>query len=235
MGIEKILAVGWDTDGIIVNTEPLHLEAFNKALDISGFYPVSKEDYFKDYISYDDKNFFENYLKNIGKNSSKEEIENLCTKKSVLFSLLEQEATDLFYPGVIETIKKINEYGLRQFNVTGTLKREAVAHLKKGSIENYFEFIVASEDVKNSKPNPEPYLKALERLNEKKSINACDCIVLEDSCGGVKSAKAAGMNVVAITNTTTPENLKNAGADLVFKEINPELFLNYIRMKSENL
>ena len=235
MGIGKILAVGWDTDGIIVNTEPLHLEAFNKALDISGFYPVSKEIYFKDYISYDDKNFFENYLKNIGKSPSKQEIENLCTKKSVLFSLLEQEATDLFYPGVIETIKKINEYGLRQFNVTGTLRHEAVAHLKKGKIENYFEFIVASEDVKNSKPNPEPYLKALERLNEKKSINACDCIVLEDSCGGVKSAKAAGMNVVGVTNTTTPENLKNAGADLVFKEINPELFLNYIRMKSENL
>ncbi len=74
--------------------------------------------------------------------------------------------------------------------------------------------IVTSSDVKNGKPDPEPYLKAAAKLG----FSASDCIVLEDAPAGVRAGKAAGARVIALLTTMIRRELENAGADWVVQD-----------------
>lgn len=73
--------------------------------------------------------------------------------------------------------------------------------------------MVTSSDVKNGKPDPEPYLKAAAKLG----FAAADCIVVEDVPAGVRAGKAAGARVIAFLSTMTRRTLRDAGADWVLK------------------
>ena len=74
--------------------------------------------------------------------------------------------------------------------------------------------IVTSSDVKNGKPDPEPYLKAAAKLG----FSASDCIVVEDASAGVRAGKAAGARVIAFLTTMIRRELENAGADWVVQD-----------------
>jgi sugar-phosphatase len=71
--------------------------------------------------------------------------------------------------------------------------------------------MVTSSDVKNGKPDPEPYLKAAAKLG----FAASDCIVVEDVPAGVRAGKAAGARVIAFLSTMTRHSLEEAGADWI--------------------
>jgi len=87
--------------------------------------------------------------------------------------------------------------------VTGS-PRNAVLHVTHSlAIETNIDIIVSGDDVKQGKPNPESYLLAKDKLE----VLPEECLVLEDSVNGVKSAKAAGMNVIAIATPFTDAGL----------------------------
>lgn len=69
------------------------------------------------------------------------------------------------------------------------------------NIRHYFDSIVGAENVKDSKPDPETYLKGAKELN----LNASDCIVFEDAPKGVEAALNAGMKAVVLTTMHTAE------------------------------
>jgi mannitol-1-/sugar-/sorbitol-6-phosphatase len=71
--------------------------------------------------------------------------------------------------------------------------------------------MITSSDVKNGKPDPEPYLKAAAKLG----FAASDCIVLEDAPAGIRAGKAAGARVIAFTTTMPRRELEEAGADWI--------------------
>ena len=81
--------------------------------------------------------------------------------------------------------------------------------------------IVTSSDVKNGKPDPEPYLKGAQLLG----AAAADCLVLEDSPAGIRAGKAAGARVIATRATASDEELREAGADWIVDNCG-ELFVN---------
>jgi sugar-phosphatase len=85
--------------------------------------------------------------------------------------------------------------------------------LEAAGIRQYFDAIVAAEDVKNGKPAPDAYLKALSEINKKrpgKNIQPGECLVVEDSKHGVLSARAAGMKCVAVTTSYPAAELASA-------------------------
>ncbi|MHC4060880.1 MAG: HAD family hydrolase [Planctomycetota bacterium] len=87
------------------------------------------------------------------------------------------------------------------------------------------EIYVSGSDVKNKKPHPEIFLLAAERMG----MPPANCVVIEDSPGGVEAAKAAGAKCIAVTNTTTPENLRQA--DLIcdsLEQVNLETVVNLV-------
>jgi beta-phosphoglucomutase-like phosphatase (HAD superfamily) len=84
---------------------------------------------------------------------------------------------------------------------------------------------VSGSDVKNKKPHPEIFLLAAERME----IPPQSCVVIEDSPGGVEAAKAARAKCIAVTNTTTPENLRQA--DLIchsLEQVDLETVVNLV-------
>ncbi len=84
---------------------------------------------------------------------------------------------------------------------TSTPYKAAKKHLIGADIYNYFDIIISGDDVVNGKPHPEPFLKAATGLG----INPSECVAIEDSYNGVRSAHRAGMQVIMIPDQL-PEN-----------------------------
>jgi beta-phosphoglucomutase-like phosphatase (HAD superfamily) len=103
--------------------------------------------------------------------------------------------------------------------VSGAARAEIEPVLAAAGLRDAVSFVVASDDVRAGKPDPEGYLLALERLGG--DVAAADVVAIEDTEAGVASAKAAGMRVVALTGTLGPERL--AAADELAEAVQPPL------------
>jgi HAD superfamily hydrolase (TIGR01509 family) len=97
---------------------------------------------------------------------------------------------------------------------SGALRPEIELVLEQIGLRNAFDHITSAEEVTNGKPHPEPFLQALAGLNRRQTtaISPGSCLVIEDSRPGIRAAKAAGMKVLAITNTHTAQDLHEADA-----------------------
>lgn len=109
------------------------------------------------------------------------------------------------YPGVVELIHRLHQKYTLALTTSSTFDEMETVIIKL-QLRKLFKTIVTAEDVKHGKPHPEPYLLTAEKLG----VNCKDCLVIEDSENGVRSAKSAGMKCIAITNNEKPHNLQLA-------------------------
>ncbi len=221
-----IKAVIFDFDGVIADTEHVHYEAFKKVLNLNN-YDLTENEYYSNYLAYDDKTFFAKDYEHKNLDLDKEFLNRLLINKSEAFDTLISNNIKI-YPGVIDFIKHIsNKY--RIAIGSGALKKEIIQILETVHIAGLFEIIIAADDVTICKPNPEVYNKVLDKLNNNQDskIRSYECIVVEDSVFGIEAAKNAGMKCVAITNSYPKEKLKDA--DLIIDSLSIddiEVFLN---------
>ena len=209
-------AIIFDFDGVITDSEPVHLKMFQKVLGEMGL-TISEKDYYEIYLGMDDKGCFSTLLKSNGIDSNFELIQSLIDKKTEY--LMDYIKDNLFiYPGVVEFIEASSRKYLLAI-ASGALRHEIEFILEGAGVRSAFNIIVSAEDVSEGKPNPECFIKALDRLNEISShpITTAECLVIEDSIAGVEAAKAAGIRCVAVTNTYGPERLTMA--DVVVKSL----------------
>lgn len=211
-----IKAVIFDFDGVIADTEPVHYAAFRDVLSEEG-YVLSEDEYYEKYLAYDDKTLFREYFSNNNVELSKEGLERLLVRKSILYDDLANDKMKIF-PGVDLFLENIHD----KFRIaigSGALKKEIVHALEILGIDKYFELIISAEDVVRCKPDPEVYKKVLESLNSFKrdSIKAVECVVIEDSIYGIEAAKTAGMKCIAVTNTYPASLL--SGADVIVERL----------------
>ena len=210
-------AIIFDFDGIIANTEPTHLEAFKKVLLVSDI-KLSDEDYYEKYLAFDDKTLFREIFKDNGISPENGLISNLVFEKNNLMKQLFETHVELF-PGIIDLLEILGERYKLAIG-SGALKSEIELVLNKYGINDHFINITAADDVINCKPDPEVYLKVLDKINSftENEILPEECIVFEDSKYGIKAAKSAGMKCIAITNTYEKNLLEEA--DLVVDSFN---------------
>ena len=116
------------------------------------------------------------------------------------------------YDGVYEFINSLKNKGIKTGLVTGADKHRILESVPKDFI-NQFDVLVTSDDIVNTKPSPEPYVKAAKLLN----VESKDCIVLENAPLGIQAGKAAGMFVIAFKSTLSECHLSNA--DLILESI----------------
>lgn len=103
-------------------------------------------------------------------------------------------------PGAIEAVRRLDAAGYR-LAVASSSNRELIdAVLRRLELAALFEVTVSSEEVERGKPAPDVYLEAARRLG----VDPARCAAIEDSHGGIRSAKAAGMRVLAIPNPSFP-------------------------------
>ncbi len=202
--------VYWDLDGTIANTElEVHLPAFNNAfkdLDINWNWDTKK--YIQLLRINGGKNRIAHYSKLNNNNFSDDFILKIHEKKQFHYLEYIKKNSVNLKTGVFRLIKELHREKIRQFIVTSSSRNQVnllVENLFNGF--NPFEFIISSEDVKLKKPNPLPYLKAIQLSGIKKN----NTIVFEDSNPGLISAKAAKLPTIFVPSnipTVLDENIK---------------------------
>ncbi|MCX7805115.1 MAG: HAD family phosphatase [Planctomycetota bacterium] len=213
-------AVLFDFDGVLANTEPLHLKAYREALAIRGL-TISDSEFYGQYVHYDDAGFFKAIFADRGAPLSEAGLKYMVRRKSEAFRR-NLERADMLFPGVREAVEAL--YAQAVLGVVSMAARvEIEAILTAHGIRNLFSVIVSADDVERKKPDPEPYLIGLELINRERParnrIPPDRCMAVEDSAGGVRSAVAAGMYTVGITNTISAEELRAAGASRVISNL----------------
>lgn len=204
-------AIIFDFDGVIADTEPLHLKAFQLTLKEKGI-ELSDEDYFENYLAYDDKTLFKELLKDRNYEHNEAQISDFMNRKSEHFENV-LKGNILVLEGVPEFISEVSgKYPLAIGS--GALRSEIIDILESGGLREHFEIIVSADEVINCKPDPEVFIEALRRLNNLDSvseeISPQECLVIEDSTSGIKAAHSAGMKCLAITNSYAAEKLSEA-------------------------
>ena len=181
-------AILFDMDGVIVDTMGMHHEATIRSLSGSGV-RVSREE-LKKFDTMRSSDAFRQLLSS----KTEGEIEDLIAKK---YEYLRKRASG---------IKPFRGFLDFFFKVKGRYPLAVVSSSRRGFIEfilsqigelEAFECIVGAEDVSRGKPHPEGFLKAASLLG----VGPLECLVIEDSIFGIKSAKAAGAKCIAVTTT----------------------------------
>ena len=212
-------AIIFDFDGIIADTESIHLEAFKEVLKNREI-DLTDKDYYNKYLAFDDRTLFETIFNENGIEYSESLIKDLIEVKHEIVDQLFRSKVNLF-PGTTDFIELMNDKYVLSI-ASGALKPEIEFILNKFELFSYFQNITSAEEVIKCKPDPETFIKSLQKINfeEDPVILPSECLVIEDSVSGVSAAKSADMQCIAITNSYDRETLKNA--DLVvdsFKEI----------------
>ncbi|HLG23007.1 MAG TPA: HAD family phosphatase [Candidatus Manganitrophaceae bacterium] len=209
-------AIIFDCDGVIVDSEPHHMKAFQQVLAEEGI-TLTEEEYFAKYLAMDDKGCFETALAAHQRPVDKTILKKLIIRKMALYRALSQQELFL-YPGVVDFVKRAQ--GLYRLAIaSGAFRGEIKFALDKGGMRSAFPVIVSAQDVRNGKPHPEAFLTALAKLNElppvpNPPIAPSECVVIEDSLHGVEAARMAGMKCLAVTNSYSKEAL-NGKADRI--------------------
>jgi len=190
--IDRFDAVFFDNDGILVDTEPLFLQATKEIL-ASVDIELSSETY-HDLTMRQGRTVFELAT---ARGISDERILELRDVRGRRYDALIREGVEVF-EGVVETLDALA--GLRRTAIVTSSSRDHFEeiHLQTGLVP-YFEFVVADGDYARHKPHPDPYLVAAERMG----LDPARCLAIEDTERGLVAATDAGMQCVAIPNALT--------------------------------
>ncbi len=118
-------------------------------------------------------------------------------------------------PGFIELINFLQDNNIIRAVATSTYRQLAEYKLRSKAIIDYFQVIVCGDEIKNSKPAPDIFLRAAELL----AMSSENCLVLEDSISGIKAAKAAGMRALMIPDLVRPNKEMRDLADAIILEL----------------
>ncbi len=203
-------AVIFDFDGVITDSEILHLRAFNQALAQHGM-EITKEDYYKDYLGLTDLDLFNLLVDKSLLKADAREIANLAAQKKQIFEKL-AKAEGSIIKGVQDFLQMLKQNNIPMAICSGAMLAEIEVILEEARLRSFFEVIVSAEQVKKGKPNPDGFLLTLQKLNQGRQIPIAseDCIVVEDSHWGLEAAKAAGMHTIAVTNSYDADQLAMA-------------------------
>lgn len=212
-------AIIFDCDGVLMDSEPVHLTAFKRALGAQGK-NLTEELYKEHYLAMDDRGAFTKFSEDVHKPLDPAGLKSLMDKKARIFDELVRSEGILPFPTVPEFVRALSKrYPLAV--ATGSRRHEVELLLETAGLRPYFEVLVSSDDVQHGKPHPESYFKAVEALNatgkRNMPIHPEECVVVEDSKEGIASAHAAGMKCVAVATSYPPFELRTA--DLVVPNI----------------
>jgi beta-phosphoglucomutase len=210
-------AIVFDFDGVIANSEPLHLMAFQQALAPEDI-ELSPAEYYARYLGFDDVGLFEELAKDRGIPMTGEQVRALVLRKGERMQALLRSGTVLF-PGAIELIREAAAV-VPIAIASGAMRHEIDEVIDAAGVSDLFSTIVAAGDTPQSKPSPAPYRLALERLRRTSGldIDPRRAVAIEDSKWGLESAQGAGLRLVGVTNSYPAHELTSA--ELVVDSLN---------------
>ncbi len=206
----------FDFDGVIVDSEQVHMVAARAASETFGV-TFTRDYYYEILLGFDDVGLFTHlWNEQLGEKLDEAVLKDLMKKKNDTF--MEKIRTELiFFDGVLALMNRLNAKSIPLAVVSGALRKEVELCLEAGKIKNLFPCIVSANDVKRSKPHPESYTKAFDIVSQKiPNLRPADCWAIEDSPAGIAAAKGAGLNVIGITNSVSANAL--SAADIIISK-----------------
>ena len=210
----------FDLDGTVTLTQQFHAQAFIEVFKNHG----------QHFTAEDDARFsgrgahctFPEFFAEKGITISKEQTEALSQEKNEVYKKIIRQSEIKPVPGVEKFLEAKQSEGFKIIMATGNKLDSTEYLLGQVGLRKYFADIVTNEHITKSKPAPDIFLKAAEKLGLKPE----ECIVFEDAVNGVTGAKAAKMKCIALKTTTPEGKLREAGADYLinsYNEVSPEM------------
>ena len=197
-------AVLFDFNGVIIKDEAIHQQLIEEILIEENLRP-SPQEYREICLGRSDRVCITELLKRRGRFVSESYLNQLVIRKAGAYQRQLETLPKLpIYPGLEDLIFKIRVAQLPMGVVSGALRSEVELVLNRAGVAQHFSVIVAGDDIKVSKPEPDGYLLAVERLNQQYpnlKAQASECLAIEDTPAGIQAAKRAGMQVVGVANT----------------------------------
>lgn len=213
--MKKVESVIFDMDGVLFDTESIYLKVWKNVFRKYG-YKMTK-DIYSQVIATWRENVKKVFLREFG---AELPIEKMYREKDIA---LKEEIEKQVYikEGAVEILTYLKNKNYKVALATSSDRERMNKQLEKASIREYFDEIVCRDEVENTKPNPEIYLKVADKLNVKPK----NCLVIEDSLAGVKAAYKANMKVLHV------EDLKKADNEI--KKYCYKSFNNLLEIKEE--
>ncbi len=190
-----VKAIFWDNDGVLVDTEHLYFRATQQIMATVGLM-LTREIYLEYFLVQGTGAWHLAEEKGI----SPDEIERLRRERNRLYSqLLRQENT--LIEGVRDVLAALHGKYVMGIVTTSRKDHFELIH-QRTEILQYFDFVLTASDYQKVKPDPEPYLRAI----EKSGLRAEECLAVEDSERGLLSARGAGLTCIIV-----PSELTRAG------------------------
>ncbi len=212
---KPIKAIFWDNDGVLVDTERIFLAANRQVLSRYGV-RLTDADFLR--ISLGEGRSVLSLADHLvpGHDGHRRLSDE---RNGVYAQMLADVGPEIVNPGVMAALDYF--HGKLIMGIVTSCRRGhfELIHRRTG-IPGYMDFILGLEDFTNSKPDPEPYLLALERSG----CRADECVAVEDSARGIEAAAAAGITVIAIPHELSPKDSLSA-ADIVLDGVSELIHL----------
>lgn len=190
--LSKINCVLFDMDGVLIDAKEWHYESLNNALKLFGM-EISRFDHLVnfdglptlkklEYLSLERKlpPELHDFINELKQKYTMEMVETRCNPKFI-------------HQYALANLKRL---GYKLGLCSNSVRRSVEAMLARSALYSHFDVILSNEDVRNPKPDPEIYIKAMEILGMK----ASECLVIEDNENGIKAAQASGAHLLVVDN-----------------------------------
>jgi HAD superfamily hydrolase (TIGR01509 family) len=201
----------FDMDGVIVDSEPYSVQALVDILRQYGVEPT--EDDLRRSYGRRIRDDFVDYFSRYGVAA---DVYTAIAHKHARYYHLAAGHLQPF-PGVMPLLRRLRDQGYRLALASSGDRVKVAFGLQALQLNGMFEAIISGDDVTHSKPDPEIYLTAAQRLG----IPPIECVAIEDAPAGVEAAKRAGMRCIAVTNSVPREQLRKA--DLIVASLTDDL------------
>lgn len=186
----KIKAVLFDMDGVLIDAKDWHYEALNRALALFG-HEISRADHLSTYDGLPTRRKLEMLSAERGLPAGLHRFINTM-KQQYTMELVYQKCKPVFAHEF--ALSKLKDQGYRLALCSNSIRNSIEVMLKKSNLLDHFDVILSNEDVVHSKPDPDIYITAMNRLE----VEPSESLIVEDNDHGIKAAKASGGHLMAV-------------------------------------
>lgn len=200
LNLKTFRAVIFDLDGVLVDSMPHHITAWQDVFRSLGVHLPSE--IIRQHEGEKAKITIRRFAEQHGMALTEDQLERLIEKKREIYRRLAQPG---LRPIARQAVDWVRAQGRKTAIVTGSVRPNLDWTLSPDE-QKLFDVIITSEECDQGKPHPEPYLRAAKELG----VAPHDCLVIENAPLGIRSAKAAGMTCLALRTTLPEEDLLEA-------------------------
>ena len=213
----------FDMDGVVVNSEPLHIITLRTIFRRYGITYSLKEHATK-YGGTGARHIIEGVLREHGVSA---DIDKLVAERTEMYQRLIRTRKLRTIAGFSRFLTHAKKLGVKVAIASGGHRTNIISSLRAIKISpRLFGGIITVENVPQRKPHPQLFIAAARVLRAKPS----ECVVFEDTTAGVEAAKRGKMKCVALLTTMTQSKLRAAGADLVVKDFRDKKLWKWLKL-----